>query len=283
MLLIIIVCAFVFAFAGLAALSLSAAYIDNINAQGKADAIALEAATLLNANDPIGQINNLISRSRLLVETSRQSLDASGSGTKKQLQSLAQFLSDQSRDGAGFMEKERQKLVLIKLDQIIQMVRDRTHPPVVYSIVPWVEIEQIRVDSLQVGTVRELNANVSAVENELYDYDLHQDYISKSSGFYRGNIDARLPGPDKDLPFNISGLPPPAGDTVSPARLIANDRFVPLATLDIDQQPNTLQCKQLPCAIQLKLVCRARDRLTGAEYNTEVIATSCTHGAQPPR
>jgi hypothetical protein len=256
---------------------------NSVRCNSKADGIALEAAAQLNANDPIGQFNNLVSRSRLLVETSRQSVSASGAGLRKQLQPLAQSLLDQSRDGAMLLESERQRLLMTKLTQMMQTVQERMRAPAVFSIVPWVEIKEVRVSGLQVGTVRELNAYVQSSENELYDYDLKQNYINKSSGFYRGNIDATLPASDKDLSFNISSLPAPVGNTLSPARLIASDRFVPLATISIDDQPNMLQCKQIPCAIQLKLVCQAVDRLTGSQYSTEVVATSCTHGAQMPR
>jgi hypothetical protein len=282
MLLLVLGCGFILALAALFALSFFMVSVVGSCLQTRADAIALQAGTAINANDPVGQMNTLISRCRLLVETSRQSCDVSGTGNNRHLSSLAQFLLEQSRNSANLLEDERKKLMALKVAQVDQIANQELERTALCSVLPWVRIKQLSIEELQVGTIRNLSSNVQADKNEFYERDLRRDYVDKASTLYRGNINAKLPEADRDLSFNISSLPAPVGNNVSPSYLIAADRFVSFAAINSEDRARSITCAQIPAAVQLRLSCRIIDQLTGQECTVERTATSCTNGAQPP-
>jgi len=282
-LILVVGCGVVSLLAALLLLSLCTVSIVGNNLQAKTDAIALQAGAALNADDHVGQINDLISRCRLLVTTSRQGYDASGSGAKRHLLPLAGMLLDQSRHSANLMESERKKLLALKLAQVKQIVKEESEHPSLFPTLPWVTVGPPSVEKLDVGSVRELSSNAKAERTDFYNSDVHQGYVDKLSDLYRGNINAKLVGNDKDLSFVISTLPAAVNNIVAPASLIAADRFVPLASIYGEGKTVSGSCAQIPSAVQLRLSCHVFDQLTQQECIIERIATSCTSGAQPAK
>ncbi|PWU01976.1 MAG: hypothetical protein C5B53_02210 [Candidatus Melainabacteria bacterium] len=283
MLFLVILCGFAFLGLALCVLSIFMVTIIGNELQAKADTIVVEAATTINANDVVGQMNNLISRSRMLVESSRSSYESSATGPKRHLQGLAQYLLNESRSGAEFLEKQRAELSTIKSAGVSDLIKDRLTGSGFRSVCPWVKIRQVSVKNLSVGTMIDLYSNVLAGKNELYDYDLRHHYIEASSHLYGGNLNAKLPNADRDLNFNLSGLPAPVGSIVAPARLIAGEHFVPLAKICSDDQTKIDRSSQIPAAVQVEFSCTVIDQFTGHEHIVQRSATACTSGAQPIR
>lgn len=232
-------------------------------AQGETDSIALEAASILNAHDRAGQMNNLVARCRELVFTSRETYDDAAQNYRH-LEPLARQLLDESRQSAHLVEDERQRLTGQELSELKDLARSGD------------------ITSINVGYINGIPSNVAVAEGvpELLQRDRSAGYIEPRSGLYNGNINAKLPGIDQDLDFHISSLPAPVKGTIAPARLATSSAFK--QTAQAYGHDAVGRCEQLPSAVQLqfkkKVTTGGADK-QGAEVKLGVTAVS--NGAQP--
>lgn len=239
-----------------------------------ADEIALAGARRLNVDDRIGQMNNMVARSRQLVFSSRRELDET-TAQYPQLQSLAQQLLDEGRQAAQLLEVERAKLHNISIseaNEAMQKKFDQIKGTYAMAL-PWMKIGLAAMPSKNLGRMAKTESNVIELRNieDLEKDDKSKNYISSAPGLklYRASIDARLTGTaDNDLVFKLSPLPAPVEKTVAPAR-IASFTSYELSTGD-----------HLPSAAQVTLKVKVATGL-GPRAESDMIATgtACATGA----
>lgn len=93
----------------LMAYSFSGLYFEHNRLQASADEIALAGAKKLNARNRIGQMNNMISRCRQLVYSSRDDYNTIKEEFP-QIERIADQLLQESRQSALDLETERKKI-----------------------------------------------------------------------------------------------------------------------------------------------------------------------------
>ena len=222
--------------------------------QTAADEIALAGAKKLNEHDRIGQMNNMLARSRQLVFNSRQQHDKI-STEYLHLQEIANGQMEDSKEAAQLLEAERVKLLAdAKNDAIIAMkakfdsIKD-SFP----MVLPWAQIGApvLNDGDIKLGKMAEVESNVIEMGRtesstlsdceELVNHDRGNTFVKvwPHVQLYRAETptEAKLPGDDADLNYKISSLTPPVDGTVSPARVVlarnytsVKDGFVPSAT-----------------------------------------------------
>lgn len=238
-----------------------------------ADEIALAGARKLNDQDRIGQMNNMIARSRQLVYSSREQLEEA---TEKypQMEPLAQQLLEESREQALLLEQQRKALrntAIAEANTAMQQKFDEiknTYP----MALPWLKVGIAEMPYKKLGKINDMQTNVEALKNleELEEQDASKGYVHNSPNLklYKDSIDAKLPGADGDLTFKMCPLPAPVEKTVSPARLVLYKKYKPS---DADH---------LPTAAQVKLRVKIATGLgAGAESQMEAVGTASATGA----
>ncbi|MBC7999780.1 MAG: Tad domain-containing protein [Leptolyngbya sp.] len=192
--------------------------------QSTADEVALAGSRKLNDGDRIGQMNNMLARSRQLVFYSRQQLD-DASEKYPQLQTIADELLQESREGAQELEGERKKLkVVAQSEALTAMINKFDQVKGSYPMaLPWLKVATPKLTKMRLGCIEEMNSNVVELKNipALENYDKGQGYVSNNPGMklYKHGVDMKLPGADSDLTFKIAALAAPVEKTVSPARI----------------------------------------------------------------
>lgn len=214
------------------ALMVGASFINLLFVQNQVqkftDEAAVTGAVKLNDGNRIGQMNELVSRCRQLVYTSRGILD-SVPRSSPDLQMLAQQILEEDRQSALDLEKERTRLQALCAFESKKAISDSLNSQVsIYrSLLPWLRMQTPALVSVEFGSIAGVHSNVTVnpVLEGLAENDRHMKFIDRSSNLYCGNIDARLPGDDSDLNFYISSLPGPVNGTIAPARLTLQDVF----------------------------------------------------------
>ncbi len=219
------------------------------------DAHALSFASDINGMDWVGQINHLTGFSRELVFTSRQELQQV-SKQCPQLTPLATQLLDEARLSAIHLEADK-KTLLKHIDASIKLsirkVEAEQNRQRGLSI-GWFATEPSRLESVEIGYMDGVESNVSGPVGipTLKAFDISTKILDEHSGFYNGNINAKLPEPDNDLDFRISSLPACVKETTSPVRLASNDEFRKLLVVQAGRATDFSKCDQLPSAVQVQ-------------------------------
>lgn len=244
-------------------------------AQKFADEAALAGAVTLNDSNRIGQMNDMVARSRQLIFTSRLVTELAPSTTPDLQQLAGQFL-DEDRQSAIDLEKERARLQLLCRVEAIKAINTRlTQQTSLYrNLAPWLRMNIPHVNSVEFGSVRNTDSNVQALKGveDLYLYDKSKQFIDKSCMLYWGNIDAKLPEEDNDLTFKLSPLSAPVNNKISPARLALADVF------------RAQVGNQLPSATKLILSAEAEAGAFATGTNTvQATSVATTNGATPFR
>lgn len=192
--------------------------------QASADEIALAGARKLNDGDRIGQMNNMIARSRQLVYYSRLQLD-DAADKYPQLVKIAQQLLDESTDTATELENQRNHLKLVAQNEAIDaMIKKFDQVKVTYPMsLPWMKVGKPQLIRMRLGGLENVENNVEALKNipELEDWDNSHPYITNNPGLklYRKGVNAKLPGQESNLNFILCSLAAPVEKTVSPAHI----------------------------------------------------------------
>lgn len=231
----------------LVASSFGSLYFVHNRLQSTADEIALEGARKLNEQDQLGQMNNMIARSRQLVFDAGKSSDDANEHLAH-LSELAEQLHQEARDGAILMETERVKLRTVsKAEAQSAMINRFNQIRTGHGLaLPWLRVSIPVTPIITFGKVDKVQSNVQEIIglDELTTEDHNKQYIqTDGSKLYKEGIDAKLPGSshDGDLNFHLSSLPAPVLESVSPARAVLANKF------------KTSAADQLSSAVQVEL------------------------------
>lgn len=240
-----------------------------------ADKTALTAACKLNDDSRFGDMNNLIARSRQLVFASRQ-MSQTTQVADQDLNALANQLLEEDRQNATALDKERTHLAQLSIaeatDALNTAFYDQTG--LYRAILPLLAIKAPQIVSVKFGNVSNVESNVESMGgfDELASYDESTKLVDLNSDLYFANINAKLPGADSDLNFNLSSLAAPVGENVSSARLILMKDF---QTPDQNSQP-------LPSAVEVVISAEAPSVLFSSNTSKlQVVSVAATNGALP--
>jgi hypothetical protein len=213
----------------LIACSYGGLFFEHNRLQASANEMALAAARKLNDKDRLGQMNNMIARSRQLVTHTREEYERCTSEAPG-LSDLAKQLLDESRETAEDLENQRQALnILARKEAKLAMEEKYDQIKKTYSMhLPWISVAEPVLAGWQCGRLENISSNVEELKyiENLEENDQSKNYITNTGlKLYKSEIDAKLPSPDNDLVFKISSLPAPVVKTVAPARLIHNSNW----------------------------------------------------------
>lgn len=251
----------------------------------KAEETAIDVAEMLNEGDRVGQLNNVVARSRELVYLSRLSEQQAAGKQLDNWEPLARFLVEEARSGSVLVEAERKNQIAVTKKNVrffTEKFNLNTKNDPTFKM-PFFKTWDAEINDVSLGSVANCESNVLNTEiyPELREYDQREKYFQKGSNLYMGNINARLPAPDNDLDFKITSLPAPVEKTVAPARLINSSVFVPKATIYKDLKFEDKPMDQIPTAVNVleRIWITA---LTQDEEQMQVGAAASASGASPP-
>jgi Putative Flp pilus-assembly TadE/G-like len=198
--------------------------------QTSANEIALAGARKLNELDRIGQMNNMVARSRQLVAYSRKQLEDC-QNNQPGLEALAQELLNEARVDAKSLEAQRKSLHALAQGEAFDAMDNKlaeiegSYP----MNLPWLKVTMPVMVEANFGKCAGVETNVEQLQHidEVESKDGAASYVTTGGGLklYKNDIDAKLDGSDSDLTFKISSLPAPVQKTVSPARIVLASAF----------------------------------------------------------
>lgn len=198
--------------------------------QGSADEIALAGARKLNENDRVGQMNNMIARSRQLVIESQINLDKVQSDYP-QLQAIAEEQLEEAKDCASELDQQRSYLAnLATTESLVAMEKKFDQIKGSYPMsLPWMKVGSPHLDKMRLGYLENIESNVEQLHNikELEDHDQAMGFV-KSGGklkLYKQGVSKTLPAPNDSIQFYLSSLAAPVDKTVSPAHIVLSKAF----------------------------------------------------------
>lgn len=254
--------------------------------QQQADRMAVAVAKRLNAEDRIGQINNLVERARELVFVSRQNVSEANERLEH-IEPLARQLLEESRSGALMVEDERADIARrISQDVISESeAQGKEIASVLQVNLPFMRTFPAKLYNLELGYIDEVDSNALLPEgiSQLKDSDISRKFARQESGLYAANTVAPLGGSDSDLVFKFASLAAPVKKTIAPSRLNSPEVFHSLVKLFDRQNKIGGASNQLPTAVKLELVSGISGRADGeVERTFKVTSAATTSGAMPP-
>lgn len=252
--------------------------------QAASDQLSMSLAKSLNAGDRVGQLNAVIEHSRELVYLSRENTNLANDLGVRAYQTLAAQLLNEARESANIVDKERDnqiKLAVTESQKAIKEARQGEDKNSGIYILPWVLETRPQINQVRLGYIKDTLSSVESpsVLDALQKNDLKKQYIEPTSKLFRGNIDAKLPIPDDDLPFHFSSLPAEVKHIDSPPRMVNATVFVPTATIFDRDKPTTVQKPpELPSAAQVEGSIGVK---TGekTELNLKVVSSATANSA----
>lgn len=202
-----------------------------------ADEIALAGARKLNNMDRMGQMNNMIARSRQYVFASKKQLDAAAANYPH-VSLLADRLHQEAREAANELESQRQYLrTLARNEATVAMQQKFDSLKVTYPMwLPWLKIEMPTLAEQKFGKIKDTDCNALELQNvdELAAWD-DAEFVSNKPGLklYKEGVNAKLPSADGDLNFKLSSLPTPVDKNINPARMVLQNSFIELTSDDL--------------------------------------------------
>ncbi len=198
--------------------------------QGSADEIALAGARKLNENDRVGQMNNMVARSRQMVMESELNLEKT-QADYPQLQAIAEEQLEESKDCAAELEQERAYLKNLASTQAV-MAMEKKFDQIKGSYpmsLPWMKVGSPQLDKMRLGYLENIESNVEQLQNmkELEDHDEAMGYVKNNPKLklYKQGPSKSLPAPNDSLLFYMSSLAAPVEKTVSPAHIVLSKAF----------------------------------------------------------
>lgn len=226
----------------IAAINFGKFFVHHIHDESVVESLTLKAATILNADDHAGKINNLVVQSRELVFDSRCAYNATLNSDYWYLEPLAHHLLDQSRWGAQYVDTGRKRLIEEEIKSLQNLaVADQSLK----------NLGAVVVD-FEVGSPADRRSNVYDDEaDELQTFDKQKQWIEADTKRFNGNVNAILPYEDHDLAFKISPLQAPSKGKMVQASLIPPNEFEKSAKIIEKGKPIAAQCDQMPSAVKL--------------------------------
>ena len=265
-------------------LTLNSFLFQRTRSQDKADALALELASKINAGDRVGQMNELEARSRELVFVSRQRVQDCQNQNLEFLSPLCEQLLLEAREGHAKLERER-------LNQISQICKELRESALAYNDaaqqkrffkIAWLSTEEPVVSRVDLGSIANVPSNARSAEAvpDLAAFDTQRQFCLGPSRLYRANIDAQLPVPDSDLAFKISGLAPNINGTCSPVRNVNTDVFQFSGTIIDQGESKPCHLDHIPTAVQVFCEMKTAVGLKkDLQANVEILSPSAPNGA----
>jgi hypothetical protein len=242
--------------------------------QAAADELAIVGAQKLNELDRIGQMNNMIARSRQFVFDA-QSSDQTVQSTMNHIADISAQLYTDAHEGAQLLETERLKLRSVSMNEASTAITSRYQQiKNGYELsLPWLEASNPAPLSITFGCANNIKSNVAQLSglDALSAADKASGYVSTdNSKLYNDNINAKLPGAASDLSFKISSLPAPVQTNIAPARATLANAFKPASS------------DQLYSSVQVSFQLNVSTKLA-AETQAEMksIGTAVATGGQP--
>ncbi len=267
-------------------LMVSAFFFAQKRVQQQADRMAVAIAKRLNEGDRVGQINNLVERSRELVFVSRHNL-SDANDRLEHIEPLARQLLEESRTGAIMVEAERTGIARrISEDAIAEAdAHSKDIASVLQINLPYMRTFPARLYNLELGYIDDIDSNALLPEGvpDLKISDLSRSFAQGESALYRANVDARLGGSDSDLVFKFASSAAPVQKTISPSRLVSPKVFRPLVKLFDRQNKIGGVSNQLPTAVRMDLISGISSSADSEQDKTfRVTSAATTSGAMPP-
>jgi hypothetical protein len=254
--------------------------------QAACDQLSMSIAKSLNAGDRVGQLNAVIEHSRELVYLSRENANlAAGLGVPSYQQLAAQLLNE-AREAPNIVDKERDnqiKLAVTETQKAIKAAREGEEKSSGVYVLPFVLETRPQINQVYLGYIKDTLSSVEspAVLDELQKNDLKNNYIEPTSKLFRGNINAKLPTPDEDLPFHFASLPAEVKHIDSPPRMVNASVFQSTGTV-FDRDPNAKLQKpaDLPSAAQVagSIGVKAGEK-TPTELNLKCVSSATANSA----
>ncbi len=230
MLAIVILSAAVIALVYIFCLSQQTLFAAQYRIQSALDRVALAGSCSLNSQDRIGQMNNMVARSRQLVYASRQA-EIEISKKRPRLSRLASSLLEDARNSARDLEAERKRLIVTTTKEANDAVeKEFTRSFATQGLrLPGLEIETPVLVDTRFGSLKNVDSNVAVLHglSNLAEFDKERFYINNKPDLYVPGKDLKLPDEDSDLKFNLSSLPAYVNDVSAPARLVLPNTFQP--------------------------------------------------------
>ncbi len=253
-------------------------------AQSRAERSTLGLAKILNEDDRVGQVNNVIARSRELVFLSRRNQQTALDKKLSNWEPLARFLVEEARAGADLVEGERKNQIDIS-KKAVRYFSDHynlhTIDKPIFSL-PFFHTWDSEISDVYVGSVINEQSNVlnTDIYPDLREFDEKERYFQKGSNLYLGNINAKLPSPDNDLDFKLAAVHAPVDSTVAQPRILNSSAFKQSACIfkamkfvdsNLDQIPTAVRTDQL-----FWITAISKD-----EQQVQVSAIASSNGAMP--
>lgn len=231
----------------LVAASFAGVFFAQNRLQTSADEIALAGARKLNESNRLGQMNDLIARSRQLVfSINQQNNEVRGAGNNPLLEKFAQQLTKEAMDSAAALDKERHDLADLaqgEAKDVMQKKFDQVKDSYAMAL-PWLTVQTPQVVSVDTGMILGTPSNARELQGfkELIDQDKVKDHVFKGKpvNLYRAENDATLQLPDSPH-FRFSPLAAPVVNDPAPARAALPETFA------------IIKGDYAPCATKLEL------------------------------
>jgi hypothetical protein len=233
----------------LIAASFAGVFFAHNRLQTTADEIALAGARKLNEFNRLGQMNDLIARSRQLVfGVSKEYDQVRTESNNPAMEKFAQQLKDEAVDSAAFLDNERQVLAdLAATEAKAEMQKRFDEVKGSYSMVlPWLTVQAPQLVTSGTGKLIGLQSNVQQLQgiDELVGTDKQAGNVFQGSGklvsVYSIDKDATLPIANSPH-FYFSPLAAPIANDISPARTVLPETI------------ESVKGNYAPCATELQL------------------------------
>lgn len=258
----------------------------NSRSQDKVDSLALSLARSINAGNRVGQINELEDRCRELVYVSRQHETACAMEESGYMTPLCEQLLEEARAGQRLVEAERRNQVhlICREVQLAANSYNRDRRADSSFSLNWLRTYEPRITDVAVGTIKDVHSSVrcQSVFQELAHHDYLANLFDPETGLYKAPINARLPGSDADLDFELSALPAAVQKVTPQPRNTNSDVFIPYGKVVESGEPSRNSIQHIPNAVQVSC---AMDALVGPQGSNKVslnvVSTGITCGASP--
>lgn len=237
---VLVLGSFLMAFLALALLigySYGGLFFEHNRLQASANEVALAGARKLNEFDRLGQMNNMIARSRQLVFEGRRQLEEANDKYPG-IAALANDLLDEAHESAVLLENQRSLLNVVARSEAniaVQSKFDEVKGSYAMFL-PWMKVETPELAGYQCGRCTGVESNVEfmATLSGLASFDKEKGYVvGDLHPYYKSHVNAKLSGPDSDLDFKISSLAATVKNSTPPARIILPGNFHSIASGDL--------------------------------------------------
>jgi hypothetical protein len=205
------------------------------SAEHKSDGITLELAQIPNADNRLGDLNDMTVCSRQMIFSSRQNLSRTTENRNKQFQPLAEQMLAESRESSFILGREHRNQIENMIEAVHSYVWNFNNVRRSQSQMDNVILKQQgrKIVEVEVGTVESVQGSAKSDASTmplLNDLDANAKLVDPRSGYYLPNKNIVLPY-DDDLKFSIDSLAPAIEGTISPSRLLNQGAFKPTAQL----------------------------------------------------